>query len=179
MLGRHRGHVRIGHLATVAECVILSSGPPAAGAARPPPGGLTSRLSSSIGSQAQRPGSDCPPPGIWPCVVSLGTVPGSRVNLRDRSCLMSIESQAGAWSARAPDGEPLRCANCGREPREDENADDEWRVRHRRARCLLSRVLAARVWRLVVPERQGVMVFGSPPGPFDESSSGEPMHERH
>lgn len=23
---------------------------------------------------------------------------------------------------------PLRCPNCGREPRQDENADDEWRA---------------------------------------------------
>jgi hypothetical protein len=24
--------------------------------------------------------------------------------------------------------EPLRCSNCGREPRDDENAEDEWRA---------------------------------------------------
>jgi hypothetical protein len=24
--------------------------------------------------------------------------------------------------------EPLRCAECGREPREDENAEDDWRT---------------------------------------------------
>jgi hypothetical protein len=26
------------------------------------------------------------------------------------------------------DDEPLTCAECGREPREDENAEDEWRT---------------------------------------------------
>ena len=40
----------------------------------------------------------------------------------------SRDSVSGQPASSAVDPAHLRCANCGRKPREDENPDDEWRV---------------------------------------------------
>lgn len=59
-------------------------------------------------------------------------MPGSRVDLRilpheHRKSSRGLERSTlrGVSERRT---ESLCCANCGREPRDDENPDDEWRV---------------------------------------------------